>query len=86
VEPLVNALRVAFTVRTGAGFYLRAEIFSNTATAIDALGMAEAYGGRSLHEQSHGESFIFSRNQVSSAATAFTSWMSRKRHCVRRGN
>jgi predicted ATPase len=27
VEPLVNALRVAFTKRTGAGFYLRAESF-----------------------------------------------------------
>jgi predicted ATPase len=58
VEPLVNALRVAFTKRTGAGFYLRAESFFNTATAIDALGVSDAYGGRSLHEQSHGESFI----------------------------
>ncbi|HXW91851.1 MAG TPA: AAA family ATPase [Terriglobales bacterium] len=58
VEPLVHALRVAFTVRTGAGFYLRAESFFNTATAIDALGVAGAYGGRSLHQQSHGESFI----------------------------
>ncbi len=58
VEPLVNALRVAFTKRTGAGFYLRAESFFNTATAIDTLGVSDAYGGRSLHEQSHGESFI----------------------------
>lgn len=58
MEPLVNALRVAFTKRTGAGFYLRAESFFNTATAIDALGVADAYSGRSLHEQSHGESFI----------------------------
>ncbi|HXM61498.1 MAG TPA: AAA family ATPase [Terriglobales bacterium] len=58
VEPLVKALRVAFTKRTGAGFYLRAESFFNTATAIDALGVSDGYGGRSLHEQSHGESFI----------------------------
>lgn len=58
VEPLVRALRVAFSKRTGAGFYLRAESFFNTATAIDALGVADGYGGRSLHEQSHGESFI----------------------------
>ena len=58
VDPLVNALRVAFTKRTGAGFYLRAESFFNTATAIDALGVTQAYGERSLHEQSHGESFI----------------------------
>ncbi len=58
VEPLAKALRVAFTKRTGAGFYLRAESFFNTATTIDALGVIDAYGGRSLHEQSHGESFI----------------------------
>jgi predicted ATPase len=58
VEPLVSALRVGFSKRTGAGFYLRAESFFNTATAIDALGVAGAFGGRSLHEQSHGESFI----------------------------
>jgi predicted ATPase len=32
VEPLVKALRVGFTKRTGAGFYLRAESFFNTAT------------------------------------------------------
>jgi predicted ATPase len=66
VESLVNALRVAFTKRTGAGFYLRAESFFNTATAIDALGVSDAYGGRSLHAQSHGESFI------SLAASKFT--------------
>jgi len=58
VEPLVKALRVAFTNRKGAGFYLRAESFFNTATAVDALGVTQGYGGRSLHEQSHGESFI----------------------------
>jgi predicted ATPase len=58
VERLANALRVAFSRRTGHGFFLRAESFFNTATAIDALGTAEAYGGRSLHAQSHGESFI----------------------------
>jgi predicted ATPase len=58
VEPLVKALRVAFTNRSGAGYYLRAESFFNIATAIDSLGVEEAYGGRSLHEQSHGESFI----------------------------
>jgi predicted ATPase len=58
VEPLAKALRVAFSRRTGRGFFLRAESFFNTATAIDALGTAGAYGGRSLHAQSHGESFI----------------------------
>jgi len=58
VDPLVRALRLSFTNRLGVGFYLRAESFFNTATAVDALGVTDGYGGRSLHEQSHGESFI----------------------------
>jgi predicted ATPase len=40
---------------------LRAESFFNVATEIDHLGgeiLDAAYGGRSLHEQSHGESFL----------------------------
>jgi predicted ATPase len=40
------------------GFFLRAESFYNVASEIDNLGMAGSYGGRSLHEQSHGESFM----------------------------
>jgi len=45
------------------GFFLRAESFYNVATEIDKLelevpGLLPAYGGRSLHERSHGESFL----------------------------
>ncbi|MDR1135342.1 MAG: AAA family ATPase [Clostridiales Family XIII bacterium] len=41
------------------GFFLRAESFYNTASQIDALGVnLKGYGGKSLHEQSHGESFL----------------------------
>lgn len=48
------------------GFFLRAESFYNLATNIDELDVEPAfgprvidsYGGRSLHEQSHGESFF----------------------------
>lgn len=40
------------------GFFLRAESFYNVATQVDELGYLEAYGGKSLHQQSHGESFI----------------------------
>jgi len=58
IEPLVKALRLAFTVRTGAGFFLRAESLFNVATAIDDLGVTEYYGGRSLHTRSHGETFF----------------------------
>lgn len=41
------------------GFFLRAESFFNVATTIDALGIdLRSYGGKSLHAQSHGESFL----------------------------
>ncbi|MGH3469300.1 MAG: AAA family ATPase [Thermocrispum sp.] len=46
------------------GFFLRAESFYNVATEIDRLDNASAvpllpaYGGTSLHERSHGESFL----------------------------
>lgn len=40
------------------GFFLRAESFFNVASQIDEIGMKGAYGGTSLHEQSHGESFL----------------------------
>jgi predicted ATPase len=48
------------------GFFLRAESFFNVATNIEALDeepvpappIIDSYGGVSLHEQSHGESFM----------------------------
>ncbi len=46
------------------GFFLRAESFYNMATEVDrldregAVPLLSSYGGRSLHEQSHGESFL----------------------------
>ena len=39
------------------GFFLRAESFYNVATEVDSLGVT-GYGDRSLHDQSHGESFM----------------------------
>jgi predicted ATPase len=56
--PLTKTLRLSFDKRTGAGFFLRAESFFNTASAIDNIGAQGSYGGRSLHAQSHGESFF----------------------------
>jgi len=44
--------------RPSDGFFLRAESFFNVATEVDKLEMTSAYGGRSLHEQSHGEAFL----------------------------
>lgn len=40
------------------GFFLRAESFYNLASQVDDLGYAHHYGGASLHERSHGESFL----------------------------
>lgn len=39
-------------------FFLRAESFYNVATNVDDLGVGREYGEHSLHEQSHGESFM----------------------------
>lgn len=52
--------------RPRTGFFLRAESFFNVATEIENLDaepgpgapLLPSYGGRSLHEQSHGESFL----------------------------
>jgi predicted ATPase len=53
------ALQVAKAPRTPAdSYFLRAESFFTLATEIERLDVNHAYGGRSLHEQSHGESFF----------------------------
>jgi predicted ATPase len=66
-SPLHESLRVVRGARTARnGFFLRAESFFNVATHIEQLDqepgggrrIIDAYGGTSLHEQSHGESFL----------------------------
>jgi predicted ATPase len=49
---------VRSTRRPRDGFFLRAESFFNVATSIEQIGVIDSYGGRSLHEQSHGESLL----------------------------
>ena len=44
------------SVRKADAFFFRSESFYNVATEAERLGVA--YGDRSLHEQSHGESFL----------------------------
>jgi len=60
-------IRIAKGVRRPKdGFFLRAESFFNVATEIERLDaepapsppVIDSYGGKSLHEQSHGESFL----------------------------
>lgn len=58
IEPLAKTLRLSFTKRTGRGFYLRAESFFNVASYVDQVGASGAYGEKSLHDQSHRESFL----------------------------
>lgn len=57
--------------RPRTGYFLRAESFFNVATEIERLDkersvaplIIDSYGGRSLHEQSHGESFLALMNE-----------------------
>lgn len=66
VDPLVRALRLSFDKRTGAGYFLRAESLFNTISYMDVLDeepgagppLSTYYGGKSLHERSHGETFF----------------------------
>lgn len=63
-SPLTQHLRLTWTPRRiNDGFFMRAESFYNFASYIDELAVDDsrilkAYGGRSLHKQSHGESFL----------------------------
>jgi predicted ATPase len=66
VNPLADALRLVFDMRSGAGFFLRAESFFNLATLMEELDAvrassrpeAMALGQRGFHDMSHGESFF----------------------------
>ncbi len=66
-SPLFKRLAVTRGVRRPKdGFFLRAESFYNLATEVDRLDeipartprLIHSYGGKSLHNQSHGESFL----------------------------
>jgi predicted ATPase len=57
-SPLARALRLSWRPKVTKGFFMRAESFYNFATYIEQVSDLSAYGGKSLHEQSHGESFI----------------------------
>lgn len=66
-SPLHEYIRLAKgVVKPKDGYFLRAESFFNVASYIEELDseggggppVKNSYGGRSLHEQSHGESFL----------------------------
>lgn len=54
---LGDYIRLSWLPKMTNGFFLRAESFYQFASHIDEMGY-QNYGGRSLHEQSHGESFF----------------------------
>jgi len=57
-------IRLSWLPKVTSGFFLRAESFYHFASYLDRLAAEDpsfrydGYGGRSLHEQSHGESFL----------------------------
>ena len=60
---IAAALRGSWLLKVTRGFFLRAESFFNFGRYIDGLDYSGGdprapYGGKSLHEQSHGESFL----------------------------
>jgi len=55
---LVEALRPSWLPKVSQGFYFRSESFCNLARFIDTTADLDRHGGRPMHEQSHGESFM----------------------------
>jgi predicted ATPase len=69
IDPLTRALRTGFVpYRSTEGFYFRAESLYNIASHLDQLDreqvglpgvpILDSYGGISLHDRSHGETFF----------------------------
>ena len=55
---LYKSITTIKTLPPKDGFFLRAESFYNTASYLDKNSSLLRYGGKSFHEQSHGESFL----------------------------
>ena len=57
---LGDYIRLSWLPKITQGFFLRAESFYHFASYLDQLGPASygSYGGKSLHQQSHGEAFL----------------------------
>jgi predicted ATPase len=60
---LGDYIRLSWLPKVHSGFFLRAESFYSFASHIDEVAAEDreiykAYGGKSLHEQSHGEAFF----------------------------
>jgi len=71
-EQLAECLTLSWRQKPRDGYFFRAESFYNVANYLDTLTRESAYaygpyGGKSLHQQSHGESFFaFFKNRLGS--------------------
>ena len=71
-QSLADQFTLSWRRKPHNGYFFRAESFFNIANYIDAMAREDAsiyaaYGGKSLHEQSHGESFLsFFSNRLGS--------------------
>ncbi len=69
-ERLADHLTFSWRMKPNNGYFFKAESFYNVANYIDSLAQEDGlayvpYGGKSLHEQSHGESFLsFFKNRL----------------------
>ena len=70
-ELLAQSMTLSWRIKPTDGYFFRAESFFNLANYLDKIAKEEAYktyapyGGKSLHEQSHGESFLsFFQNRI----------------------
>lgn len=62
-SPLFQYLKLIKSFAKPSDYYfIRAESFYNVATYMEETGYLEGYGGKSLHECSHGESFMATLN------------------------
>jgi len=71
IQKLADHLTLSWRQKPKDGYFFRAESFYNVANYLDYLerecgsGAYSSYGGKSLHEQSHGESFLaFFKNRI----------------------
>ncbi len=55
---LAQAIRLSWSPKVSEGFFMRAESFYDFASHIEQISDLRSYGGKSLHKQSHGESFL----------------------------
>jgi len=74
-QALANSFTLSWRLKPSQGYFFRAESFFNVANYIDYIAREGGegqkayapYGGKSLHEQSHGESFLsFFKNRIGS--------------------